>query len=88
MEASMEADMDESNQEGDFFENPASCEVDDKVQSVDESYIHVFLLKYVCPKEECGGTMAPLFGSDRSVCNMCSHIRSEQEFMEEMEQYC
>lgn len=54
---------------------------------IDPSYIHVFLLKYVCPVENCGGTMALIFGTDKSQCNMCDHIRSEQEFLEEMQQY-
>lgn len=55
---------------------------------VNESYIHVFLLKYVCPVTECGGTLAPLPGSDKAQCNMCGMLRSEQDFMQEMQQYC
>ena len=61
---------------------------DDQRQGIDESYIHVFLMKYVCPVQDCGGTLAPLPGSGGSQCNMCAMVRSEQDFLREMQQYC
>lgn len=58
---------------------------DGEGEAVDESYIHMFLLKYVCPREECFGTLAPVQASDRLECNMCGLIRTEAEFMQELE---
>lgn len=52
-----------------------------------EAYINVFLFKYVCPNEHCSGTLAPVLGSDISICNMCGFIRTDAEFAREMEQY-
>lgn len=85
----MEVEDDESIQEGgkEDLETDAGSEADPSRQGVDEAYIHVFLLKYICPTPDCGGTMAPLLGTDKAECNMCSHVRSEQDFMEEMKQY-
>ena len=57
-------------------------------QPVDASYIHVFLMKYVCPVPECGGTLAPVPGSDRAECNMCGAFRDEQDFLREVQEYC
>ena len=86
----MEDNLDETAKETaeDILPTEATINAKDNAQSVDESYIHVFLLKYVCPTPDCGGTLAPLPGTDKLQCNMCSRIRSEQEFMEEMQQYC
>lgn len=36
-----------------------SQEMDTGAGAADEAYIGMFLLKYVCPVEECGGTMLP-----------------------------
>ena len=86
----MEDNTEEIDQEKEEFTSHAEAAADIKsnAQSVDESYIHVFLLKYICPAPECGGTMAPLPGANKSQCNMCDRIRTEQEFMEEMNQFC
>jgi len=45
------------------------------------------MLKYVCPKGGCGGTLAPLLSTDRVQCNMCSFTRTEAEFLEELKEY-
>jgi hypothetical protein len=54
---------------------------------VDDAYIQLFLLKFVCPQESCFGTLAPLVGQDASVCNMCGKTRSTAEFLAEVEAY-
>lgn len=53
----------------------------------DAGYIHVFLFKYVCPREGCGGTMAPMsrHQSDALQCNVCGKMRTEAEFLAELE---
>jgi phage FluMu protein Com len=53
----------------------------------DAGYIHVFLFKYVCPREGCGGTMAPLsqHQSQELQCTVCGRIRTEAEFLAELE---
>jgi len=52
----------------------------------DPAYIHLFLLKYVCPRQGCEGTMAPLPKQpDVLQCNICGGTRTEAEFMEEVE---
>lgn len=49
---------------------------------VDAAYIEVFLIKYVCPRENCFGTMAPCaLGSTTHECNMCGCMRTDAEFM-------
>lgn len=92
MGADME-DLDDNPQAADAeastqHEMPVGAAEDPASQTLDESYIHVFLMKYVCPAESCGGTLAPLQGSTVSQCNMCVRLRSEQEFLGEMQQYC
>lgn len=55
---------------------------------VDPGYIHVFLVKFVCPVEGCGGTMAPLpppGPADHHECNMCGRRRTEAEFLAELQ---
>jgi hypothetical protein len=42
-------------------------------------------MKYVCPREQCHGTLAPLLGTDQSVCNNCGRLRTDAEFMAEMQ---
>jgi SET and MYND domain-containing protein len=53
----------------------------------DAGYIHVFLFKYICPREGCGGTMAPLsqHQSHELQCNVCGNVRTEAEFLAELE---
>jgi len=52
-----------------------------------DEYIDLFLMKYVCPRPECFGTMAPLRGSDATQCSMCGHARSEAEFLAEVQAF-
>ncbi|KAI7843000.1 hypothetical protein COHA_003333 [Chlorella ohadii] len=55
-------------------------------QAVDAGYINIFLLKYVCPRAGCYGTLAPAApGADVLECNMCGGRRSEAEFLAELE---
>ncbi|KAL4420349.1 hypothetical protein ABPG77_006156 [Micractinium sp. CCAP 211/92] len=61
-------------------------------QQADPAYINLFLLKYVCPREGCYGTLAPLPGQPAGrpggplfECNMCGGRRSEAEFLAELE---
>ncbi|PRW33731.1 Histone-lysine N-methyltransferase ASHR2 [Chlorella sorokiniana] len=55
-------------------------------QAVDAGYINIFLLKYVCPRSGCYGTLAPAApGADVLECNMCGGRRSEAEFLAELE---
>lgn len=61
-------------------------------QHADPAYINLFLLKYVCPREGCYGTLAPLPGQPAGQpdgplfeCNMCGGRRSEAEFLAELE---
>lgn len=54
----------------------------------DAAYINIFLLKYVCPREACRGTLAPLAPPGRPdvlECNMCGGQRTEAEFLAELE---
>ncbi len=52
----------------------------------DAGYIQVFLLKFVCPRDDCFGTMAPAaVGSSLHECNMCGFRRSEEAFMRDLE---
>jgi hypothetical protein len=55
---------------------------------VDSAYVQMFLLKYVCPGEECCGTLAPLPATRGALfeCNVCGSRRSEAEFLAELEQ--
>jgi SET and MYND domain-containing protein len=55
---------------------------------VDPAYINIFLLKFVCPVEGCGGTLAPLpppGATDHFECNMCGRRRTEAEFLAELQ---
>ena len=61
-------------------------------QQADPAYITLFLLKYVCPRGGCYGTLAPLPGQPAGrpggplfECNMCGGQRSEAEFLAELE---
>ncbi|XP_002970670.2 histone-lysine N-methyltransferase ASHR2 [Selaginella moellendorffii] len=48
----------------------------------------MFFVKYLCPEESCGGTMAPLPGNANLMeCNVCGRLRSEQEFIDDLEQH-
>ena len=55
----------------------------------------IFFVKYICPVEECGGTMAPLppgqLDAQRQEgsmeCNFCGHVRSGEEFHRDLEEH-
>jgi SET and MYND domain-containing protein len=57
---------------------------------LDPTYVHLFLLKYMCPVAACFGTLAPLVPGrgppDVFECNVCSATRTEAQFMQELEQ--
>lgn len=61
----------------------------DAEQGGDEAsaaYVELFVMKYVCPNEDCFGTMAPFSGQpDIYQCNMCGKTRTEAEFLAELE---
>lgn len=52
---------------------------------IDSSYVQMFLLRYLCPKDDCGGTLAPVLGTDAQECNRCGHTRTNAEFLAELE---
>lgn len=54
---------------------------------VDEGYVSMFLLKYLCVDEECEGTMVPIPGclEKTLVCNVCSKTRNEAQFLSMLE---
>lgn len=56
-------------------------------EPLEAGYLSVFLLKYMCPKEGCYGTMAAVQGSQKGVCecSVCGALRSEAEFLAELE---
>ncbi len=57
-------------------------------QQVDDQYLMMFLLKFVCPVEECGGTLAPVApgdGQGAHECNVCGRVRSAEEFMQQLQ---
>lgn len=63
---------------------------------VEDDFGHaMFFVKYLCPVEECGGTMAPLppgeldaQGLEGSMeCNFCGHVRSDEEFHRDLEEH-
>eukprot|EP00252_Welwitschia_mirabilis_P026902 TRINITY_DN9003_c0_g1_i1.p1 TRINITY_DN9003_c0_g1~~TRINITY_DN9003_c0_g1_i1.p1 ORF type:complete len:427 (-),score=76.21 TRINITY_DN9003_c0_g1_i1:240-1400(-) len=52
-----------------------------------------FFVRYLCPVDNCGGTMAPLpptSGNPSSTmeCNMCGYLRSEEEFNSDVREHC
>ena len=55
------------------------------------TYVSLFVLKHVCP--ECLGTMAPMpldasaLGAPPCMCNRCGAVRTEEEFMERVEEH-
>lgn len=53
-------------------------------QKADAAYISLFLKKYVCPREDCQGTLAPVQGTERYECNMCAFTRTEEDFLAEI----
>lgn len=59
--------------------------MDTDTGKADEAYIGMFLLKYVCPTDDCFGTMVP-DGMNMYKCNMCGFQRTEEHFMAAVEQ--
>jgi SET and MYND domain-containing protein len=62
-------------------------------EALEPGYLSVFLLKYLCPKEGCGGTLAPVQGSSSSSsggevceCSVCGALRTEAQFLAELQQ--
>lgn len=52
----------------------------------------MFFVKYLCPKDNCGGTMAPLpptpeGASSVMECNICGHFRTDEAFLEDLEEH-
>lgn len=57
----------------------------DSATGITEGYINMFLMKFVCPKAECFGTMAPAGPASETLqCSMCNHYRTEAQFLAEM----
>eukprot|EP00803_Ostreobium_quekettii_P008093 evm.model.scf_3553.1 EVM.evm.TU.scf_3553.1 scf_3553:1881-7957(-) len=54
--------------------------------NVDVTYIHLFLLKHLCPVRGCGGTMIPQIGTSTGCCNVCGELLTEQQFLQFLEQ--
>lgn len=57
--------------------------VNQNKDNVEESYVGLFLLKYLCIDDECEGTMVPVLGCPEKtlVCNVCSRERNETQFL-------
>ena len=54
-------------------------------EGMDEGYVSVFLLKYLCVDEACEGTMVPLAGEAMAgvmACNVCGGRGTEEEVLE------
>jgi SET and MYND domain-containing protein len=64
----------------------ASGKQQQQQEPLDPAYLSLFMLKYVCPREGCFGTMAALQGSDACECSVCGALRSEAEFLAGLEQ--
>lgn len=52
----------------------------------------MFFMKYLCPNESCGGTLAPLpliegASSSFMECNVCGQFRSEDDFLREIQEH-
>jgi hypothetical protein len=56
---------------------------------LEPTYLQLFLLKYMCPREGCFGTMAAVPGGAGAggacECNVCGGVRTEAEFLAELE---
>ena len=57
-------------------------------EGMDDGYVAVFVLKYLCADETCEGTMVPLLGDAHKTqaCNVCGRTRTEAQFLEELQQ--
>ncbi|XP_024397521.1 histone-lysine N-methyltransferase ASHR2 [Physcomitrium patens] len=69
--------------------------IDDDDDDEDDFGHAMFFVKYLCPVEGCGGTMAPLppgeldhQGLEGSMeCNFCGCVRSDEEFHRDLEEH-
>ncbi|KAL6760832.1 hypothetical protein V8C86DRAFT_2546141 [Haematococcus lacustris] len=53
---------------------------------LEATYLQLYLLKFVCPRPHCLGTMAPTnVGSSVMTCAVCGCQRSEQAFLEDLD---
>lgn len=62
----------------------------------DDDFGHaMFFVKFLCPVDDCGGTMAPLPPGEvdsqglrgSMECNFCGHVRSDEEFLRDLEEH-
>ncbi|KAL2623568.1 hypothetical protein R1flu_003773 [Riccia fluitans] len=84
-------------------EKNGEAEVEEVYAEEDDDFHHaMFFVKYLCPVDDCGGTMAPIpqeldlkqekSGDDDGdlfltmECNMCGHIRTGDEFRKDLEE--
>lgn len=58
-----------------------------KALRLETQYCELFLMKYICPAGDCGGTMVPGGDGDGATlrCNVCGGARSEAQFLAEVE---
>jgi len=85
---------DESEEELELESSEVKEDVEEEEEEDDFGHA-MFFVKYLCPVEECGGTMAPLppgeldaQGLEGSMeCNFCGHIRSDEEFHRDLEEH-
>lgn len=59
---------------------------DESTPEIDMTYIHLFLLKYLCPSDGCEGTLVPNSHAGVQVCNKCGTKRTEEDFLRELEE--
>jgi hypothetical protein len=59
-------------------------DVSEESTGIDDGYVSVFLLKYLCVDEDCEGTMVPALGdADKTqTCNVCGKSRTEAQFLD------
>lgn len=64
-----------------------------KVDKLDKNYVNLYLLKYLCRKGICTGSMSPIKEYDSSdsnksfcECNTCGRKRSDADFYKELEE--
>eukprot|EP00775_Hariotina_reticulata_P013980 gene13980-14095_t len=57
-------------------------------QQLEPAYLSVFLLKYMCPREGCFGTMAAIQGSREGTCEccVCGSTRTNAQFLADLQQ--
>ncbi|GMH17211.1 hypothetical protein Nepgr_019052 [Nepenthes gracilis] len=82
-------DEGEAMEEEDDEEMGMSAGLDEEETEIelggDDNFPHAyFFLSYMCDRNDCGGTLAPLppscsGGSNVMECNVCGHLKSEEE---------